>query len=852
MSVDMNWKKAKLCPSNHTSPKRKRGIVESSLRFHPSLTLRAGHLSLPICRVRVLLPVVVLAATFIMLTVADARAAERPADGTVVKAVLQYHQSSENLLKTDAWHPWSKGFRREGKLLVCDNGMDAEVQRGAGQTVELNQTRPEPIVATAWSKAEGVTGSPNSNYSLYLDLQLADGTNLWGQAAAFRVGTHDWQRRRVVVLPDKPIKRASVYLFLRQHAGKAYFRDAELHVAKTPAAASTFDSLPVVPKNAGHEGFLVRDVAAGSGFVHIGRRALGLSLQCKKTERSGATFFDVTLSDTTGKDRAVTLVYTVPVAADGLRWLQDPRRDMAVQTDREYVNAARFGVGANGRLSRYPLGAVANASRGAALGIDMARPAFYRIGYNAPSGELFLAYDVGLAPEKPTARVRFCHFSFDPKWNFRGALARYYEIFPGHFRCRTPQQGLWMPFAKISQVDGWKDFGFKFKEGGNETKWDDEHDIITFRYTEPMTWWMPMPPDMPRNIDAALAEARRLADQQGNVWAKALFTSGFHNESGQFVAQLRDKPWCNGAVWSINSIPGVAGDVTHFKNQWNPAIREKLYGPKRSADLDGEYVDSSEGSVTDELNFRRDHFAAADAPLCFSIETHRPAIFRGLVAFEYVRSIARDMHGMDKLMMANGAPTRLCWLAPMLDVMGTETNWHRGGRWRPMSDAEMLYRRAMCKGKPYCFLMNTPFEDFSHRLVEKYMKRSLAYGMFPGFFSHNASQGQYFTRPKLYNRDRPLFVKYVPLCKLVAEAGWEPITRARCDNRSVYLERFGSRYLTVLNDSPKRQTATIRLEGKAPASSRELVTGKTLRWHDGQTTLTIDAEDVAVIELIHE
>ncbi len=77
----------------------------------------------------------------------------------------------------------------------------------------------------------------------------------------------------------------------------------------------------------------------------------------------------------------------------------------------------------------------------------------------------------------------------------------------------------------------------------------------------------------------------------------------------------------------------------------------------------------------------------------------------------------------------------------MLDVLGTETDWHPGGNWQPMSDAELLYRRALCKGKPYCFLMNTRFEEFSHELVEKYMKRCLAYGMFPGFFSHNASAG---------------------------------------------------------------------------------------------------------------
>jgi len=294
-------------------------------------------------------------------------------------------------------------------------------------------------------------------------------------------------------------------------------------------------------------------------------------------------------------------------------------------------------------------------------------------------------------------------------------------------------------------------------------------------------------------------------------------------------------------------MPGVQGDVTDFKNKWNAELREKLYGPKRSADLDGEYIDSSEGYVTDELDFRREHFGIAETPLTFSLDGRKPAIFRGLIAYEYVRGIERDVHGMGKLMMANSTPIRLCWLAPLLDVMGTETDWNPDGQWRPMSDGEMLYRRAMCKGKPYCFLMNTPFEQFSHELVEKYMKRSCAYGMFPGFFSHNASQGHYFTRPELYERDRELFKKYVPLCKLVAEAGWEPITRAYSSNERVYIERFGERYLTVFNDSGQRRTVTITIEGDAPAKSRELLHDMAVNWSAGKAQIALEAEDVAVI-----
>jgi hypothetical protein len=206
-------------------------------------------------------------------------------------------------------------------------------------------------------------------------------------------------------------------------------------------------------------------------------------------------------------------------------------------------------------------------------------------------------------------------------------------------------------------------------------------------------------------------------------------------------------------------------------------------------------------------------------------------------------------------MMANGAPTQLCWLVPLVDVAGTETDWNPGGAWRPMSDADLLYRRALCKGKPYCFLMNTQFERFSHALVEKYMQRCLAYGMFPGFFSHNAAEGHYFSRPELYDRDRPLFQQYVPLCKRVAEAGWEPIPGARSEDPRVYVERFGgepSWYLTVFNDSPDRRTTTITLD-HAPSgssnSSRELVRGGRVTWEHGKTSLALDPEDVAVLEM---
>ena len=664
----------------------------------------------------------------------------------------------------------------------------------------------------------------------------------------------------MVVFPEKPVKTVAMNLLFREHAGKASFRDPALRSINAPAGAVVFDGVPVIPRGPAAEGFQVRDVAAGSDFVRIDKEALGLHLEVRLAAPGRrATFFDVThpRHDRQGPGRDA--LYTIPVAPQGVRWLDDPRRSRLQPKEVgssfgltrsapgptaacRRIRWVPFPVLATGQGGAWPSGSTWLIRRSTGSATTPAR---------ASSGSP-MTWDWS-----PRNRRRGCDSvasSSIPSWGFRSALAGYYRLFPEAFRGGSPTRACGCRSPGSARSRAGKISGSGSRRETTRRPGTTRTESSRFHYTEPLTWWMPMPRAMPRTIEAATSEAQRLAGQ-GRREAKALFTSGYHNPDGTLAALFRDEPWNHGAVWSMNSMPGIKGDETDFSTKWNPRIRARLYGPGRKGDLDGEYIDSSEGYVTDELDYRRDHFAAAETPLTFSLGTHRPAIFRGLIAFEYVRAIASDIHGMDKLMMANATPDRLCWLAPMLDVMGTETDWNPRGKWRPMSDADLLYRRALCKGKPFCFLMNTDFDRFSHALVEKYMKRSLAYGFFPGFFSHNASEGHYFTRPELYDRDRPLFRKYVPLCKLVAEAGWEPITGARSSDERVHVERFGdgpTRYLTVFNDSTDRRNATITLDAKATIPGEQPRASSADGCSPGRParpTLSLDGEDVAVLEL---
>ncbi|MBI2299907.1 MAG: hypothetical protein HYU66_13355 [Armatimonadetes bacterium] len=782
------------------------------------------------------------------------------------------------------WGGWDAGYvsapgeGRDGSgAAYCERAAD-QPGKGVSQTVQLHQTLATPIIATGYSRCEGVSGSPDSNYSIYCDLEYTDGTPLWGQISAFETRSHDWQQRRVVILPAKPVASITVHGLFRGHTGRAWFDDFSLSELKAPEGGGTIDSVPVLLAQrstarpgtvvqagalrlglTGHAvrqvalggkdvtgpqpgGFLVRDVAAGSGFHDFdakdgGCQALGAKLEATFTAQAGHVVVEGRLTDTTGKPRAMTLLFALPVDAGGWRWGQDMRTETVVGGAGELGNHSNIGCGSNQQLSRYPLANVAGPAGGLSLGIDMRRPAQYRLGYSSTAKLLYLAYDFGLSPltrNFPSAApFRFVIFPSDGAWGFRGALDAFYRIFPEYFQMRTPDQGIWQAFAPISKVQGWEDFGFRFKEGNDETAWDDEHNILTFRYSEMGSFWMSMPQDMPRDREHALRLLDQLAKsvdpREADRRRRAIATqnTGVRDADGQLRVDIVKAPWCDGALFILNPAPALAGEFTDANLHWN-ATQLRSYAPGAKPELDGEYLDSLEGFVTVDSDPK--HLEFAEEPLTFQGGSFEPVMETGLTKTGFVRQVADALHERGKLCMANSVPYRYTFLCAWLDVMGTETDWMTGdGKYRPDDDGSMNLRRAMCFQRPYRLLLNTRFQDFGP-YVERYFQRSLFYGMLPSMFSHNAAEDHYFTRPDWYNRDRELFRKYVPLCRQLAEEGWQPVTLARSDNPSVLAERYGPGrtkrvFITVHNPGEAPQSATITFDAKAlgrPAEPRKV------------------------------
>ena len=87
----------------------------------------------------------------------------------------------------------------------------------------------------------------------------------------------------------------------------------------TTMDATLFDNVPVAKRGTLDKPcLLVRDVQAGSGFEKAGDTTRGVRFETKREAMGGATFYDVSVEDVQGGDRALTFVWAEPLAAGRL------------------------------------------------------------------------------------------------------------------------------------------------------------------------------------------------------------------------------------------------------------------------------------------------------------------------------------------------------------------------------------------------------------------------------------------------------------------------------------------------------------------------------------------------------
>ena len=396
------------------------------------------------------------------------------------------------------------------------------------------------------------------------------------------------------------------------------------------------------------------------------------------------------------------------------------------------------------------------------------------------------------------------------------------------------------------------DFGFGVHElhDLSEVASNGKLGIASFRYLQvpdsyslwidegpPAPAGSPQDPALIRRVLARLRQQHQHGPPRGRREAEAILSAGFHDGAGQPLfrwSPAGELPWCGGkvgcALFPVNADPNIADPqfpLNKARVDWGDEARASY----QQHALDGEFVDGVQASsFRFLLDQRRSHAATATQPLTFNGQGAAVGIPSLFATSAFVDWLAADVHGRGKLMMGNTLFEDVPWAGHVFDYLGTEINWLPGGRFQPDDDARMSYRRAMSGARPYGLLMNTNFTGLAAaeggRGVERYFQIALFYGFYPSFFSPDAASSPYWEDPGHYDRDRPLFRKYVPIIRRLSAAGWQPLTLAASSDSEVALERFGrwpELYFTVRNLRAQPVKVTLTLESA-------LALPETARW----------------------
>ncbi len=502
------------------------------------------------------------------------------------------------------------------------------------------------------------------------------------------------------------------------------------------------------------------------------------------------------------RDRCFRLSLGAQFPEGAWTWCEDMYFAERLEPGRRYSLDGPSPYGLTQRRAYYPFGVIASEQAVLVAETDGREPRHFQIEAQADARTLWIHYDLAATPGTrhfPDLAAVRARFRAEPRTEvqpFRAALQSWYERDPDWWTARTPQHGLWLPFTDIASISNPADFGFMFYEKvgphGSDVNAARAHGVLTLVYTEPWLYWLPLANTSDWNRAAAFRRMETLARTavgKEREFASAGRLGATRDAARQPRIQFLATPWSTGARMEVITDPELPvtsnAPVNRAMAEWR-FIKESLEDPR----VDGIYLDSM--SAMETLDYNPAALAVADHPCTFVLADLKPGLATPIQAVEFTAALAGYLRSRDKYLMGNFPCWRFPFFMPYLDIPGEETTWYTGKQYTPLSERERNYRRAMSGAKPFGFLQATHFADLSSADMEKYFRDCLALGLLPSFFSHDGANDPYWVDAKLYERDRPLFRRYLPLTIRLSAAGWQPVPAISFSAPEVQVEQFGS------------------------------------------------------------
>lgn len=728
-------------------------------------------------------------------------------------------------------------------MRVCIPGPDKRSSASLAQEIAVRPNAPYQV--TMWVRTEG--GTPH----LYVEQLDANGRQHpdYPQLTVSHARSRsDWFQLGTQFTTAPFCRRVRVRTNLWQQTGTAWIDDVSLICLEDDCLSPQ----RLVPG---------RTTVTAAGLEQQGGLAdAGLRLSATYTQRPDHIVVEAEVADTSGRDRAVTVSFRLPVDAVGWTWYDDIHDRQPIEAGQRF-GAARL-MGGDGRraVALYPFAALGDARSALALAVPMDQPRAFRLCFEADLG-FYVNYEFGLSQDTAKfpgrASFRFFLYRVDPAWGFRSAAERYYAAHPEFFVKRLPRED---SIGSLLEPAQYASAGYAFP-AYVDFNWHRRQSLPAYRrelcealhYTEFIGWWgwaLGITPELAAtkpSPDEALARVRELAAREPpHDVARCILNCIPYGRDGKPQLHANYVPKWGGYNYLCNPDPEIhglgGGEVNRFS----------LTNSREVAEMDqfglaGMRYDNPIVFAMD--NFRREHFRWADHPLAFDHVSRKPVLPLDFSSYECGKAIADDLHARGRIVGANYTPVQSpsdLFLIQCLDLIGSETLW----TWP--THAKLRLQRTLAWQKTVAMCWQEAKKDWGTERVERELKQALFYGTFYYFGTMGES---------LYDR-------WIPLTRRLAGAGWMPVTYAHCAALEDKVERFGSHaqqslYLTIRNDANAPRTAELVLDaaalgltsepladlwlvGPADAYTRTTTVRTADRW---TTELTVPAHDTAVVRV---
>ena len=652
----------------------------------------------------------------------------------------------------------------------------------------------------------------------------------------------DWFQLTCTLTTDSSCRTLRVYTNIWEGTGKAWVDDVSVTRAEDDLIS------PQTPCRGA-----VQPITGGlRETCTLADRALTLTADYRAKGDSLEVAGEI--ADTSGKDRAVTVSFRLPLEAKGWTWFDDLEHSQPIEPAGNYGAARPFGE--RRTIALYPFAALGDAGRALALAVPMDQPRVFRTCYEPGKG-FFINYQFGLSRDAAKlpgrASFRFAIYRTDPQWGFRSAARRYYDLFPQFFTRRLTRLGAAAFQDDLPQVES---PSYYFPAGAiwdyrkRASKEAYQRELCGLcSYTEFAGWWgwaIGITGEIARRKptpEAAWAHVEELAHANPpNDIAQCIINCAPYDRTGKPVLGDTYMADWGGYNYTCNPDPeitGPAGDVNRYR-----LTKAREVSQVADFGLDGLYLDCVFVSQTD--NFRREHFQYADQPLAFDHVTKRPVLPLAFSVYKCAKALCDDMHARGKTVMSNYSvtdyPTDM-FCIQFIDLIGNEMLY----TWS--AAAKLPLQRALAYQKP----ISMSWQEAKIGRPEAALEPEMKQAMFFGTFYHISA-----LPPAL--RDR-----WVPVTTRLAEAGWEPITDARVA-APAKVERFGSAaahnlHFTLRNEGDAAQEVALRLDARAlhlaePCEAWQETggwtferLGTTRREREWVVRLKIPAGDTAVVRI---